>query len=532
MTSPRNPHARAIVWCAVSTVSQAEPEHYSLDAQEKDGRALADTMGWRVTDVMRVPGHSRARRNLDALAIEASDKGIHAFQQLLDHLTTCDFDVLICRDANRFARKSSMLHQIVEMVYEDCGGYIHSLTDGEITVQNWPMWAAMKGYQSAAEWRWIRDAFQRGAEKLTERGLGPGPMSPLTHRRIRDPKTGKQVGHELDPRVVQVMHDAAEVLLDGVSWMTLGDELYKRFGHTDDSGRPWLSATLYNLFLNPMTYGHKAFRHTTNGQYGKDRMYILDDRVPPPPKVKFARNVVPPVFEGELADRVKAEIIRRTTLKGKSDPSKTFRYSGLCRCGYCGGTMNAYVGNSKTGPLGLRCMWQSANREWRKKNAHMTGDKCPQKHVNVKYLDPMFRLIVAQLATGVDFAAMEGRAAATKQANADKELEQVRAQVMRLIEEQSLAPASAQPIYREKIATLATKAEQIEVSMTRLRTELRTVERRTSYQREIIKRLRDDPESFWQRGDTALNQDLRGLLDGRRVIIKDFEFVGLTDPEW
>jgi hypothetical protein len=58
------------------------------------------------------------------------------------------------------------------------------------------------------------------------------------------------------------------------------------------------------------------------------------------------------------------------------------------------------------------------------------------------------------------------------------------------------------------------------------------VERRTSYQREIIKRLRDDPESFWQRGDTALNQDLRGLLDGRRVIIKDFEFVGLTDPEW
>jgi DNA invertase Pin-like site-specific DNA recombinase len=532
MTKQRNTDARAIIWCAVSTVSQAEPEHYSLDAQERDGRALAETMGWRVTDVMRVPGHSRARRNLDALAIEAADKGIHAFQQLLDHLTTCDFDVLICRDANRFARKSSMLHQIVEMVYEDCGAYVHSLADGEVTAQSWPMWAAMKGYQSAAEWRWIRDAYQQGSEKLAERGLGPGPKPPLTHRRIRDPKSGKQIAHELDPRMVQVMHDAAELLFDGVAWMALGDELYKRYGHTDDSGRPWLHATLYNLFLNPMTYGDKAFRHTVNGQYGKDRMYILDDRVDVPDKVKYARGVVPPVFEGELADRVKAEVIRRTTLKGKSDPSKTFRYSGLCRCGHCGGTMNAYRSNSKTGPIGLRCMWQSGNREWRKKNAHMTGDKCPQKHVHLKYLNPIFQKIVAQLATGVEFAAMETRSAEAKQASADQELEQIRAQIMRLNEEQSLAPAAAQPIYREKIAMLATKAEQIEVGATRLRSELRIVERRTAYQREIAARFKKDQAAFWNREDTAINQDLRGLLDGRRVILKDFEFEGLTDPEF
>lgn len=527
MTPPRKPDSqlRALVWCAVSTRDQAEPEHYSPQAQKDDGLAIAKQMGWTVVDVMSVDGHSRARRNLDALAIEAEEKGFDAFRRLLDHLTSCDFDVLICRDANRFARKSSMLHQIVEMVYEDCGAFIYSLTDGKITDENWSMWAAMKGYQTAQEWRWIRKAFQDGGDKLTERGLSPGPWTPITHRRLRDPKNGKQIGYELDARMTQVMQDAAIIVLEGLGWMKLGDELYARYGHTDDTGRPWLHATLYNLFYNPMTWGHKAFRHTKYGQYGHDRLYILDERFEKPEKVKLARNVVPPVFTGELADRLRDELIRRAQLRGSARPSDTYRYSGLIRCGHCGSSMNAYSGRGKR--IGVRCMFRYVReaRKWGRTEA------CVQPHVNNKYLDAIFRLIVAQIVAGVDLDKLQVEEKRIVRLDSLSELSAVDAQMRRLIDELSTAPVAARQLFREQIDKLAIKFEQLKITEKQANRAVTEAELSTRNRQAVIDKIKANPDAFWQQSDTNLNADIRILLNHRKVIVKDFEFEGFTKPE-
>jgi len=50
---------RSVIWCAVSSQAQNEPDKVSLPQQEEDGRKLALSQNWRVVDVMRVPGHSR-----------------------------------------------------------------------------------------------------------------------------------------------------------------------------------------------------------------------------------------------------------------------------------------------------------------------------------------------------------------------------------------------------------------------------------------------------------------------------------------
>ena len=50
---------RCIIWCAVSSRAQNEPDKISLPQQESDSRALAEGNGWEIIDVLRVPGHSR-----------------------------------------------------------------------------------------------------------------------------------------------------------------------------------------------------------------------------------------------------------------------------------------------------------------------------------------------------------------------------------------------------------------------------------------------------------------------------------------
>ena len=45
---------RSIIWCAVSSRAQNEPDKVSLPQQEEDGRKLALSHNWRVVDVMRL----------------------------------------------------------------------------------------------------------------------------------------------------------------------------------------------------------------------------------------------------------------------------------------------------------------------------------------------------------------------------------------------------------------------------------------------------------------------------------------------
>lgn len=50
---------RCIIWCAVSSQAQNEPEKISLPQQETESRALAEGNGWEIIDVLRAPRQSR-----------------------------------------------------------------------------------------------------------------------------------------------------------------------------------------------------------------------------------------------------------------------------------------------------------------------------------------------------------------------------------------------------------------------------------------------------------------------------------------
>ena len=76
---------RCIIWCAVSSRAQNEPDKISLPQQESDARALAEGNGWEIVDVLRVPGHSRRYIDFHRLAADAGKQGVDAFHRLRGH---------------------------------------------------------------------------------------------------------------------------------------------------------------------------------------------------------------------------------------------------------------------------------------------------------------------------------------------------------------------------------------------------------------------------------------------------------------
>ena len=141
---------------------------------------------------MSVPGHSRRYIDFHELASDAAQKGIDAFHQLTRHWEARDFDVMIVLDGNRFARTQALHAYITEQTI-GIGARIYSLVDGWIDKQNYRMWIAMNGYKSAGEIDRFVAERDKAMTARAERGLPISSRIPISHKIIRDAKTGKAI---------------------------------------------------------------------------------------------------------------------------------------------------------------------------------------------------------------------------------------------------------------------------------------------------------------------------------------------------
>lgn len=523
---------RAIIWCAVSTEPQAnEDEHNSMVTQEHDGRSWCTANSADIVDVLRVPGHSREYKELSKLAADARAKHIDAFDRLIDHLEACDFDVLWVRDTNRFARKPSLLHYIIESIIEDCGARIYSQVDGWIDAHNADMFAAMHGYKTAKEMKWLRESSQWGKDKNAERGLPTGAYLVMSHLRVRDEKTGKTTAVIVNESLRRLFDDLASALLAGVGWNSIGDELFQRYGHVDASGRPYSSATLYAMVFNPQFWGHT---YRSKARLRRAGRWVFDEDCQPPEGYKVWRNTIPPVYAGEQAEQVKAELRRRSDMRGTARPSNTYRFSGLFVCGVCGSSM---VVVSKRGKrTGLRC--KGSDHKGTARRVQCANGRLVRGDTIQAWLDDYLR---RALDTGVlelgdgdtdapdDFAAGGGidrASSATKSgehlALLEVEIAGVEKQIETMIAEQSFAPIAVQPMYRQRVSLLSEQLEALRGRFTLLRREMGA----SADERRVVERafeeIRDMTlEHLWRKSDREINQILRRLLTGRKLVIRD-----------
>ncbi|MBK8022302.1 MAG: recombinase family protein [Chloroflexi bacterium] len=316
---------RAAIWCAVSTRAQNEPEKVSLPQQEELARLHAQKSGWHVVDLMKVPGHSRRYIDFHELAADAAKEGIDAFYRLKGHWEARDIDVLIIRDGDRFARTQALHAYITEQIIKS-GASIFSLADGEIDERNYRMWIAMSGFKAAGEIDRLVKARKTAMTELARRGLPTTSRIPMSHRVIRDEKTGKVARLEVDERKRRLWDDLALLILEGVAWASIEDVLYRRFGHVSENGKPYYPNQMYRLLMKPIFWGHMARFHNSKESANGFKLgrWIYDESEPAPPGAIIFRNTHEAVWTGDLSVRVRQEIDRRSShIRGKARPQTT-----------------------------------------------------------------------------------------------------------------------------------------------------------------------------------------------------------------
>ncbi len=520
---------RCVIWCAVSSRAQNEPDKISLPDQEADSRALAEGKGWEIVDVLRVPGHSRRYVDFHELAADAAKEGVDAFNRLYNHWKTEDFDVLVVRDGDRFARTQALHAYVVERTI-NIKAKIYSLQDGWVDESNFRLWIAMSGYKAAGDIDRFVKARDRAMTARAKMGLPISSRVPISHRVVRDAETGKALRLEVNEEKRQLWNDLAALILEGLAWDSLDGALFARFGHVNDKGVPYYAGYLYRLIMKPIFWGHLARYYAnpdcSNGfKYGA---WMYDESVPVPEDAVVFRNTHEPVWTGELAERVKAEIRRRSeTVRGNTDPAKTHRFAGLGVCAECGSFWSTHVKKSKS-YRGVLC--PSA-----KSRASNLPNCSNRKIMSEKRLIALVNGYLAQMiernSTDVFNAVQPTEFDFPKRLRElNAEIAKLEVQARTLIREQAKAGSELQGMYQEELAQIDLRLKNMKVTREVLAKKAAESEKTTALQQATLQELAElSLEAFWQQESRYINQVLHRLMGKKRFLLLDGDIIGVAE---
>lgn len=519
---------RALIWVAVSTKAQVNDDKVSLKIQEEEARAVCERNGWRVVDTLRVPGHSRDYIDIHECAADMRKHGIDAFDRLIQHWQDKDFDVIVVRDGDRFARTQTLHSHVVEKTIRSLNKAIYVVNYNTLfTRENFSMWNTFSG------WKASEDNLDRVRKRtatmdsLIERGAPYTNGRVLwTHRLVRSPETGKIIDVEVREELRPVFTALAELLLSGTPYDHIGGRLFEDYGYVDTNGEPYTYRKIYRTLMNPCFWGHTARNFRKNSRLGikleNSGLWMFDEGDTAPDGVRVAYNTHEPVFSGGLGERIKAEIRRRMTVVfGKTRPQFTYAFSGLVICGECGYSM--VKSTNKTPNFTL--LYMRCNTPYVVRPATCTQRKLIKDGV----LREFFQNLIRQFIEGASpFSDMEHTRPDTTPIEA--EIKQLDEQINRLIVMQGSADDSIAGHYVMRINTLA---EQRKLTMKRLaqtKETLKAIENDNRERGAVLDQVRLLDESFWQQEEYRINQMLHRLMGKNRVIVLNGEIIGFAAP--
>lgn len=522
---------RAIIWVAVSTTIQADDDKLSLPEQEKDARAIADKHGWHIVDILRVPGHSRRYIDIHECAADMLKEGIDAFSRLIEYWRTHAFDVLIVRDASRFARTQALHAYVVERTIES-GASIYSLQDGMIDTQNYRMWTAMAGYAASTEMDRLRRMRSEAILRFAEEGI-PKVKLPETHTQVRDPRSGKVIRTEVVPTQRVIYSRLGELLLEGVGWSELGEVAYKRFGIVNpNNGKPFPASILHKRIYSPLFWGHVAVGVYKKGEARESKPWMLDPMYQHevPPHIKMFYNKLAPVIPDELGAQVRAEIIRRANLERRKWPQMDITpLSGLVVCANCGYRMSVFKDRRQPDRSIVRAIYYRCGNA---KNA-----ACINKHfIREEKVISFLNLILTRLTSAHDLNAMSNAfgvntgALQNQLEFVERSITDLEARIRRIIYKQSeIDDPSIANAFDDVLNDLKTQLNNSKESRMKLTSEIAANDQHKIQFR--IDALREiGIEEFWQLPSRQINMHLHDILAGRCVLVADGQPIGLVVP--
>ncbi|GAB5492422.1 MAG: hypothetical protein Phog2KO_26370 [Phototrophicaceae bacterium] len=518
---------RAVIWKAVSSERQAHDDKVSLSEQERLAREWCDENDYQVIRILEVPGYSRRESDIVTALEDFAEHDIYAYSDLRRMWQNKEFDVLVAYAHDRLGRSNTLHSWVVENIITK-GMQIYLLADGGfVTEQDFRFKMAFGGLNVASPIDRLIKAASVAKDKLIQQGLPTGAKIPLSHTLIRDTESGKAIKLVLNEDYRQLFDDLATVFLEGVAYNLISKELYRRFGHVRENGKKYRANYFYELLYSPTFWGHLARGYTASSKNGNQRgAWAFDETVDPPANVIVARNVIPAVYEGDIADAVIAEMRRRMDVTGNRRSSDTYRYAGLFVCGECGTPMGTRS-KPKRGRTGLRCSAVYARTY---------EIECNQRFLTPhRYLQARIEELLEQLVAGINpeiFSLQDDNSDhySNKLKKLKKERDSLQQKILVLISEQSNAPIVARDLYRQQIETQSNRLDHVANDIQKLE---RSIEEEGYVSREEVRTLdelrRLTLDCFWRLPDREINQWLRRLMGKRKFVVMDREIIGVVD---
>ncbi len=457
----------AVGLVAVSSPGQAKPDKVSLEEQEDQIRQRCAREGWQLTEVIKLPGVKRSAP--DIIEMFAGNNPKHEpYRRLRELINAQAFQILVSYDNGRVGRSKSLFTYLTENCVAN-GISVCVLTSGTIDEENEDVAIALGSISATAGLK--RAVKMRNAALDARAALGKNAVSiPISHRRVRD-EMGNVVHLEVNESLRPLWNEVADLLLKRVGWHRMGRLLQGKYSHPS-TGKAWIVHSLREVIYNPYFWGNSGRYYSLKtpwnprGVDSTSGLWTFDPNETPPPGVKIFYGTHQPVWEGDLAEKIKAEL-RRRVQDGKGRAYLEHAFSGLLRCHYCESRMVAHRSPIAAG--GYTLYWRCYNKRWGKpcENKRMVRDTDVQEYI---------RLLLQQIdaAGGADYLDQfhESQESADNQIAAlQREIKRLEKQLPELIERQTTARRSVQSFYTDKINEVSDTLDSLRASLNALRKE-------------------------------------------------------------
>ena len=256
------------------------------------------------------------------------------FQRMLADCRDGKIDMIITKSITRFARNTvTLLATIRELrdlgidVYFEKEN-IHTLSaDGELMITLLAAYAQEESYNVSENQKWrIRRMFEQGR-----------------------PNTGRMLGYRLKDGVLQIVPEEAEIVkmifndyLSGMGRNAIMKKLI-RMGVPTLSGGQWRENTLLQILTNEKYTGDMLLQKTYSVDHlTKKQMINRGER-----RRYYIENSHEPIIDKETFAKVQQELARRAEKFQPNAPfSGEYPFTGLIRCGFCGGYFRRKIANA------------------------------------------------------------------------------------------------------------------------------------------------------------------------------------------
>ena len=256
------------------------------------------------------------------------------FQRMLTDCRDGKIDMIITKSITRFARNTvTLLATIRELrdlgidVYFEKEN-IHTLSaDGELMITLLAAYAQEESFSVSENQKWrIRKMFEQGR-----------------------PNTGRMLGYRLKNGVLQIVPEEAEIVkmifndyLSGMGKNAIMKKLV-RMGVPTLSGGQWRESTVLGILTNEKYTGDMLLQKTYRLDHISKKVMVNRGEK----RKYFVENSHEPIIDKDTFAKVQQELARRAEKFQPNAPfSSEYPFTGLIRCGFCGGYFRRKIANA------------------------------------------------------------------------------------------------------------------------------------------------------------------------------------------